>query len=90
MTRRVSFWLLCALLASAVVFRAFPFVWWPDLHFDSDQGIVGLMAKHISEGRAFPLYYYGQPYMLAVEAYAVEFEDGHAVAQWRPASAARG
>jgi hypothetical protein len=70
MTHRVRFWLLFALLGCATLFRAFPFVWWPDLHFDSDQGIVGLMAKHISEGRAFPLYYYGQPYMLAVEAYA--------------------
>lgn len=27
------------------------------------------MAKHISEARAFPLYYYGQEYMLAVEAW---------------------
>ena len=49
--------------------RAFPFVWWPNTHFDSDQAVVGLMAKHISEGRAWPLYFYGQNYMLAVEAY---------------------
>lgn len=52
-----------------VLLRAWPFVAWPSAHFDSDQAIVGLMAKHISEGRAFPLYYYGQPYMLAVEAW---------------------
>lgn len=59
-----------AVLVGAVLLRAFPFVWWPSAHFDSDQATVGLMARHISEGRAFPLYYYGQTYMLAVEAYA--------------------
>ncbi len=37
--------------------------------FDSDQAIVGLMAKHLSEGRAFPLHYYGQHYLLGVEAW---------------------
>jgi hypothetical protein len=41
----------------------------PGLRFDADQGIVGLMAKHISEGRAFPLFFYGQSYLPAVEAY---------------------
>ena len=70
MTQRAQFWTAFTLLACAVLFRALPFVWWPSLHFDSDQATVGLMARHISEGRAFPLYYYGQTYMLAVEAYA--------------------
>src|SRR5512139_4067165 len=69
MSRRAHIRLASALLACAVVLRAFPFVWWPGAHFDSDQAIVGLMAKHISEGRAFPLFYYGQHYMLGVEAY---------------------
>ena len=31
--------------------------------FDSDQAIVGLMAKHLSELRAFPVFFYGQTYM---------------------------
>src|SRR5437764_3155043 len=39
------------------------------LDFDSDQAIVGLMAKHLSEGRAFPLFFYGQTYMLGVESW---------------------
>jgi hypothetical protein len=52
-----------------VVFRAFVWVWYPHADFDSDQGIVGLMAKHLAEGRAFPLFYYGQPYLLGVEAW---------------------
>lgn len=41
----------------------------PGVRMDADQAIVGLMAKHIAEGRAFPVYYYGQNYLLAVEAY---------------------
>lgn len=41
----------------------------PGVRFDADQAVVGLMAKHISEGRAFPIYFYGQSYLLAIEAY---------------------
>ena len=37
--------------------------------FDSEQAIVGLMAKHVSELRAFPLFFYGQNYMLGVQAW---------------------
>ncbi len=35
---------------------------------DADEGIVGLMAKHISEGRGVPVFYYGQHYMGSLEA----------------------
>src|SRR5918994_4020507 len=49
--------------------RGLPFIVWPHSAFDSDQAIVGLMAKHLSEGRALPLFFYGQPYMLAVQAW---------------------
>jgi 4-amino-4-deoxy-L-arabinose transferase-like glycosyltransferase len=31
-------------------------------HVHSDEAIIGLMAKHISEGRYYPFYMYGQPY----------------------------
>ena len=37
--------------------------------FDSDQAVVGLMAKHLSEFRSFPLFFYGQNYMLGVQAW---------------------
>jgi hypothetical protein len=39
-------------------------------HFviDSDEAIVGLMAKHILEGRPIPVFYYGQHYMGSLEA----------------------
>ena len=41
----------------------------PGVRFDADQAIVGLMAKHISEGRAFPVFFYGQSYLPALESY---------------------
>jgi hypothetical protein len=31
-------------------------------HVHSDEAIIGLMAKHILEGRHYPFYMYGQPY----------------------------
>lgn len=40
---------------------------------DSDEAIVGLMGKHIASGAAFPIFYYGQPYMGALEAYHYAF-----------------
>ena len=61
-------WVTLAVVA-AVVARAFVFVWWEQASFDSDQAVTGLMAKHLSEGRAFPLFFYGQNYLLAVQAW---------------------
>lgn len=40
-------------------------------YFDSDQAIVGLMAKHLAAFHDFPLYYYGQNYMLGVQAWII-------------------
>lgn len=42
-------------------------------HFviDSDEAIVGLMAKHVLEGREIPVFYYGQHYMGSFEALVV-------------------
>ncbi len=57
-----------------VLIRSAVFIVYPQSSFDSDQAIVGLMAKHLLEGRAFPLFYYGQTYMLGVDAWvAVPF-----------------
>ena len=50
-------------------FRSAMFVFHAPLDFDSDQAIVGLMAKDLIQGRAFPLFFYGQNYMLGVEAW---------------------
>ena len=57
-----------------VVARSLVFAIYEHAFFDSDQAILGLMAKHLSEGRAFPLFIYGQPYLLGVESWlAVPF-----------------
>jgi hypothetical protein len=57
-------------IAWALIFaRSFVYLAYEQAYFDSDQAILGLMAKHLSEGRAFPLFIYGQSYMLAVESW---------------------
>src|ERR1044071_1609871 len=35
------------------------------VHFDSDQAIYGIMARDLAALRAFPMFMYGQRYMLA-------------------------
>jgi hypothetical protein len=52
-----------------LVILAAIFVFWEQAAFDSDQAIVGLMAKHLSEGRAFPLFMYGSNYVFTIEAW---------------------
>jgi hypothetical protein len=56
-------------LSALVVARSAVFVFSAGSQFDSDQAVTGLMAKHLSELRAFPVFWYGQTYMLGVEAW---------------------
>jgi hypothetical protein len=63
--RRVVF----AVVALITIARSAVFVFWEGSYFDSNQAVIGLMAKHLSELRAFPLFMYGQNYQLAVEAW---------------------
>lgn len=37
--------------------------------FNSDQAVTGLMTTHLIEGRAFPVFKYGQDYQLAVQVW---------------------
>jgi hypothetical protein len=62
-------WIIPASVITIVLARAAVFLISPESYFDSDQAIVGLMAKHLSELRAFPVFLYGQTYMLGVEAW---------------------
>jgi hypothetical protein len=64
--RRIA---VLAAVAAVVVARSLVLVCWPQAHFDSDQAVTGLMAKHLAEGRAFPVFMYGQSYLLAVQAW---------------------
>ena len=61
--------IVLALVVLLVIARSAVFVFWQQSYFDSDQAIIGLMAKHLSELRAFPVFMYGQTYMLGVEAW---------------------
>ena len=54
-----------------VLVRSAPFLLWGHIDFDSDQAIVGLMAKHLSEFRTFPLFFYDQNYMLGVQSWII-------------------
>src|SRR6186997_41114 len=62
-------WTAAAIVFLVVLARSLVFVFWEQSYYNSDQAIVGLMAKHLIEGRAFPVFFYGQSYMLGVEAY---------------------
>lgn len=59
---------VCALTFLTIA-RSTVFVWWPQSQFDADQAVTGLMAKHLAELRAFPVFWYGQTYMLGVESW---------------------
>jgi hypothetical protein len=61
--------LVVGVVMALVFFRCFVLVFFEGSSFDSDQALIGLMAKHLVEGRAFPVFTYGQPYMLGVEAW---------------------
>lgn len=65
--------IVLAIAASVVLLRSVVPLRFEQL-FDSDQAVYGLMTKHLSEFRAFPLFFYGQNYMLGVESWiAVPF-----------------
>jgi len=58
-----------ALAVALVLLRSFLPTWYEGFEFDSDQAVLGLMAKHLSELRAFPLFVYGQHYILGVQSW---------------------
>jgi hypothetical protein len=60
----------CLVILSAIcVASRLPQLRSPNLLVDGDESVLGLMAKHMAEGREFPIFFYGQHYALAtVEA----------------------
>ncbi|MDD2943757.1 MAG: hypothetical protein PHC51_12425 [bacterium] len=66
MTRGEGFLLVLWVLLALVSRLALLIV--TDWVIDSDEAIVGLMGKHIAEGRGWPIFYYGQPYMGSIES----------------------
>jgi 4-amino-4-deoxy-L-arabinose transferase-like glycosyltransferase len=56
---------ICLLLTGAAV-RVYG-AWQLRHNLNPDSGIVALMAKHIAEGKDFPVFFYGQAYMGSLE-----------------------
>lgn len=64
---RDDYLFLIVLVALALVLRL-DFLIANHFVIDADEAIVGLMGKHIIEGRGLPVFYYGQNYMGSLEA----------------------
>ena len=71
MTAKREIALFSALAVVLVLLRSFVPAYYEGYFFDSDQAIVGLMARHLSRLQTFPLFYYGLNYMLGVESWII-------------------
>ncbi|GER83520.1 hypothetical protein KTAU_21570 [Thermogemmatispora aurantia] len=58
---------LTLIVAMLAIRLGFSLAGWPGT--DSEEGTMGLMALHIARGQDWPIFYYGQNYMGAGEAY---------------------
>lgn len=73
MSDKRELWICLAVATAIVALQSFVLLRYEQF-FDSDQAVYGLMAKHLSEFRTFPLFFYGQNYMLGVQSWlAVPF-----------------
>ncbi len=61
---------LVAILLVAALLRAW-LIAGERVSFDSDEAVVGLMARHITQGQPIPTFYYGQAYMGSLDALLV-------------------
>jgi hypothetical protein len=59
---------LCVVIL-VVLARSVPQFYWSDVQFQADEAVIGLMAKHLAEGRAFPVFQYALPYVLVLQAW---------------------
>ncbi len=57
---------LALLTVAALVVRTY-FAWIGQWSTDPDRGVASLMAMHMAEGRAWPVFFYGQGYMGSLE-----------------------
>ena len=67
--KKNNFLLLIIILLGCALRLDFLFA--SNFRIDSDEAIVGLMAKHILEGKNIPIFYYGQHYMGSFESIMV-------------------
>ena len=65
-TSRLEMAAAVAILLIGFAVRVF-YAWTMQYMGNEDHCLVGLMAKHMAEGRNFPVFFYGQPYMGSLE-----------------------
>lgn len=65
MTRGLRFWPMLLAAAGAAVVLRLPLLTGPHLIADGDEAVLGLMAKHLAEGRGGPAFFMGQRFGLA-------------------------
>jgi hypothetical protein len=62
--------MMASICLAALAWRAYV-LWSGAATFHSDEAVVGLMARHINQGMAIPIFFYGQPYMGSLDALLV-------------------
>src|SRR5688500_554085 len=67
LTHRSSVFTLLLILLIAVLLRGW-LIQTESVAFSSDEAVVGLMARHITQGQPIPTFYYGQAYMGSLDA----------------------
>lgn len=60
-------------LALLALLARWPFIERGETLLHSDEAMVGIMAQDIAAGRKYPIYFYGQRYMGAMESYTIAF-----------------
>ncbi len=68
--RTTDFVVAVTLFVGAIAVR-WPLISRGETLLHSDEAVVGLMAQDIAAGRHYPIYFYGQRYMGALEAYVI-------------------
>lgn len=64
-------WIYITVLVVTAVCSRLPQLLSPNLLLDGDECVLGLMAKHLVEGKEFPIFFYGQAYGLSTVEAAV-------------------
>lgn len=71
---KTNIFVILSILASLTLYRSLFFLIFPDSNFNSDGAVMGIMANDITHLRHLPSTFYGQKYLLGIEAYlAVPF-----------------
>ena len=68
---QISSWAVLIVLFSLAAVLRLDFLWASNFAIESDEAVVGLMAKRWLRGEVLPIFYYGQHYMGSLESFFV-------------------